>query len=412
MIARISARLANRNRLPRALNASIDLVANRPMSVLGRLAARRMGMPENPGTTAVTSFPPLGHRVLIAPVNYSGQGRAWSAAIEHADPSIAVRNMAIDVPGGFSFESDLLVPVSVYHNDRLWQQQQFDAVAAHATHVLVEAEEPLFGRMMRRDVRNQIEALLAHNVNVAFMAHGTDIRLPSRHINRTPWSLYNDPSVYTPRLEYLAKNNRGVLDQFGGPCFVSTPDLLVDVCNGIWCPVVVDVSRWQAPERTKYPSAGKLRVVHAPSASVNKGTPLVLPLLRRLHDERVIEFSLVSGVASKDMPAVFHNADVVLDQFRAGSYGVAACEAMAAGAVVVGHVIDDVRDAVRKATGTELPVIEATPDTLEQVLRGLAADRERLDYIRDAGVEFVSEVHDGRLSAHVLINSWLKPGIK
>ncbi|WP_158000085.1 hypothetical protein [Salinibacterium sp. PAMC 21357] len=380
------------------------------MSLFGRVAARRLGTPETPGSTAVTTFPPSEQRVLIAPVNYSGQGRAWSAAIEHAAPSIAARNMAIDVPGGFSFVSDLLVPVSVYHNDRLWQRRQLDAVASHATHVLVEAEEPLFGRLMRRDLRRQIEALRERNVHIAFMAHGTDIRLPSRHVTRTPWSLYNDHAVYTPRLEYLAKHNREILDRSGGPVFVSTPDLLADVSNGIWCPVVVDVSRWQNIERTRCSSENKLRVVHAPSASVNKGTPLVLPVLDRLHQEGVIEFSLVSGVASEDMPAVFHKADVLLDQFRAGSYGVAACEAMAAGAVVVGHVIDDVRDVVKETTGIELPVIEATPDTLEQVLRGLAADRNRLDDIRDAGVGFVSEVHDGRLSAHVLIDSWLKPG--
>ncbi len=95
-----------------------------------------------------------------------------------------------------------------------------------------------------------------------------------------------------------------------------------------------------------------------------KGTQLIAPVLERLAERGTIDFRYVEGVAAADMPALYGEADIVLDQFRIGSYGVAACEAMAAGRVVVGHVSPAVRSHVLRATGLELPIVEATPDSL------------------------------------------------
>src|SRR5690349_8170358 len=99
------------------------------MSPIGRLAARRLGAPAPAGAVAATVFDDRPTRVLIAPVNYSGQGREWARALEAADPSISARNMAVDVPGGFAFDADLVVPVGTYHNGAEWQQRQFEAAA-------------------------------------------------------------------------------------------------------------------------------------------------------------------------------------------------------------------------------------------------------------------------------------------
>lgn len=405
MIARLRDRLADRNRLPRPINAAIDWVAAHPMSIPGRLAALRYGRPQS--GTPVTAFAPAERRVLIAPVNYSGQGRAWAAALEATNPSISARNMAVEVPGGFAFAADLIVPVAVYQNDRDWQRRQFEAVATSATHVLVEAQEPPFGRLWGRRTDTQVAALVARGVDVAFMAHGTDVRLPSRHIARSRWSHYADPSVYVPRLEQLARHNRALLDRAGRPVFVSTPDLLADVSEAQWCPVVVDPQRWANPSQVGARAAGPLRVAHAPSVASTKGTALIAPVLSKLEALGVIEYRQITGIPSAQMPEVYWNADVVLDQFRVGSYGVGACEAMAAGCVVVGHVMDDVRDIVGDTTGQRLPVVEATPDTLEAVLRALAEDGESLRNSRSAGIGFVRQVHDGRLSSSVLTKTWL-----
>lgn len=374
------------------------------MSVIGRIAARRMGTPAPSGTVPETTFDHAPTRLLIAPVNYAGQGTAWARAVELADPSVCARNMAIDVPGGFSFTADLVVPVGTYHNGIEWQQRQL-AAARTATHVLVEAEEPPFGRLLGRSLARQVQALEDAGVNVAFMGHGTDVRLPSRHIRNNPTSYYLDDSVYLPRAEQLAARNIDFITGTGRPLFVSTPDLLVDVPEATWCPVVVDLGRWRV-ERAPRDPALPLRVAHAPSVAAYKGTPDILPVLEKLQAEGIVEFELLQGIPSAQMPAAFARADVVLDQFRSGAFGVAACEAMAAGCVVIGQVSQQARDSVRAQTGRALPIIDATPATLESMLRTLAVGD--LAPLREDARAYVTAVHDGRRSAHALLSHWLK----
>lgn len=396
----------NRNRLPRWVNAVIDRIADAPMSPLGKLAARRLGQPAPTGSVGVTSFDPAPMKVLIAPVNYSGQGREWAQALENHGSDVSARNMAIEVPGGFSFSADLEVPVGTYHNDPDWQRRQLSAASA-ATHILIEAEEPPFGRLFGRSVAEQAAELERRGVSVAHMAHGTDVRLPSRHADGSRWSFYRDETAYLPRAEALAARNIALVEQSGRPAFVSTPDLLLDLPQAHWCPVVVREERWSVERPPRQPGH-PLRVAHAPSNPVLKGTPLILPVLERLEDEGLIELRLVEGVPSARMPAVFAGTDVLLDQFRLGSYGVAACEAMAGGCVVVGQVSEQVRDVVRTVSGVELPIVEATPDTLERTLRNLAGlSPEEFARMSSASKDFVRAVHDGRLSAGALRKNWI-----
>ncbi|WP_311243172.1 hypothetical protein [Microbacterium sp. WCS2018Hpa-23] len=397
----------NRNRLPRWVNALIDRIADAPMSPIGRIAARRLGVPAPAGTVAVTTFEDRPTRVLIAPVNYSGQGREWARALEAADPSISARNMAVDVPGGFSFESDLVVPVGTYHNGTEWQRRQFEA-ASQATHVLIEAEEPPFGRILGRSVEAQVAALVERGVDVAYLAHGTDVRLPSRHMAAHPWSHYADPALYTPRAETLAARNIRLVTESRRPVFVSTPDLLDDLPTAHWCPVVVDPARWASKRR--HERSGPLRVAHAPSVSTVKGTQLILPALEALAADGVIDLTLIQGVPSAAMPEAFAAADVVIDQVRVGSYGVAACEAMAAGCIVVGHVTPHVRAAVFARAGMTLPVVESDPQAIDGVLRDLASVSDRSE-LRRAGIDFVHHVHDGRMAAQVLRDAWISPAV-
>jgi glycosyltransferase involved in cell wall biosynthesis len=137
-----------------------------------------------------------------------------------------------------------------------------------------------------------------------------------------------------------------------------------------------------------------------------KGTQLILPVLERLVDEKVITLDLVTGVPTTDMPQRFADADVVIDQMRVGSYGVAAVEAMASGCVVVGHVSNEVRALITAQSGSELPIVEATVDIIEQVLRDLAEDQSFISR-RAHGLEIVQELHDGTYSAKVLREHWI-----
>ena len=55
-------------------------------------------------------------------------------------------------------------------------------------------------------------------------------------------------------------------------------------------------------------------------------------------------------------------------------------------------------------------MVEATPETVEEVLVSVLEDRERFAEVAAAGVAFARELHDGRLSARVLTKGLLDAG--
>lgn len=82
-----------------------------------------------------------------------------------------------------------------------------------------------------------------------------------------------------------------------------------------------------------------------------KGTEAIESVLKRLVEAGRIRYRPLRSVPHGDMPSVLAEADIVLDQFAVGSYGVAAVEALATGRVVVGHVRPEVRHRVLADTG-------------------------------------------------------------
>lgn len=393
----------NRSSLPGWVNRLLEAPARNPDGLIGRLTMRLLGG----GNAPVTAVPTNDVRVLIAPTNYSGQAYRWARSLEQADPRISARNRAEQLPGGFDFPADVLVPFAAAQGSKEWAEAEYTA-ATRFTHVLVEAERPLFGRKFARQLEDEVVALTEAGVSVAYLCHGTDIRDPARHAERTPWSLYPED----PRTEILAHDaaaNIALLRRLRRPTFVSTPDLLFDVPWARWCPVVIDIGRFR--QRNEPFRRERVRIVHAASAPLQKGSHYIPAALTPLIDAGVVEYRLITGVPASDMPDVFESADIVIDQFRAGSYGVAACEAMAAGRLVIGHVLDDVRAHVERTTGLALPIVEATPADLADVVRTVVEDRQSARKRAAAGRAFVESVHSGALSARVLIDDWISAEI-
>jgi hypothetical protein len=310
--------------------------------------------------------------------------------------------MSYRAEGAFGFPSDYEVPTRVFVRSRDWQRRHLRAVTSGFTHVLIEAERPVFGRLFDEDVEREVAAMRDAGLRVAMVCHGSDIRLPSRHLESERDSPFA-PGRYaeTERLEAAARRHRGILDRLRAPVLVSTPDLLADVPEAVWLPVVVDERWYEAAGGSPLQSARPL-AVHVPSRAGLKGSDLIEETMRRLDAEGVVRYERHEQVAAEDMPALYGRADIVLDQFSLGIYGVATCEALAAGRVVVSHVGDRVREHVRMATGLDLPVVESRAEGLDRVLREIVADPETYRRRAAQGPEFVRAVHDGRRSAKVL----------
>ena len=383
---------------PQWRELAVDWVVDHPMSLAGRVAALRYGVPRGPLPPIVTADDKA-KRALVAPANYAGQARAWCGALRASGPDVSAQNYAVSSPYGF--DADAVIPPAVFYNSRRWQHAQLDA-ARGFTHFLAESFIPPFGRLLGRDAERQFAAL-GPDVDLAYMCHGSDVRRPSLNRERTPQSPFTDARI-SRRLEVLALRNLHILARSDRPVFVSTPDLLDDVPRARWCPVVVDTAAWA---RQRPPRSGAPRVVHVPSKAAAKGTVHIEPVLHRLAARGIIEYTPLRGVPHDRMPETLASADIVVDQLSVGSYGVAACEAMAAGCVVIGHATARVRSIVQEQSGLALPLAEADASTLESVILRLAADAgERSEQV-ERGRQYVTAVHGGARSAQILRRGWI-----
>jgi len=358
-------------------------------STLGNLTEVPRATPERPSV------------IGIGPANMAGQAWAWAKAVERRLPGVVTEVIVVDRGSPLVFQADEYVSRDTYAKDATWAQALEDRALDTWTHALLEAGRPLFGLLHGRDFSGDVPVLRAMGVEVGLLFHGSEVRNPRRHAKTTPWSPFRDPNEeLTVRLQRGWDQLFPVINAFDGPKLVSTPDLLADVPDAVWLPVVVDLDVWSTDEPVMQRAVPV--VLHAPSRASMKGSAYVEDAMRVLLAEGLVEYRRIEGVAPAQMPGKIAEADIVLDQFTLGCYGVLAAQAMAAGRVVVGHVPTEVRGL---CPGGELPIIEATPDTLVSVLRGLVHDRAAAAAAARAGRRYVEEVHNGDRSAQVLITA-------
>ncbi|NEA35467.1 glycosyltransferase family 4 protein [Streptomyces sp. SID13031] len=359
-----------------------------PPELVAQARASRPPVPETPT------------RLYVAPANFAGQGWLWARAAERQLPGVGAVNM-VGIPSGFRFYSDHQVPEQVYLHSSEWQREQFEYVRRGFTHVLIEAQRPMFGSLLSSNAFTEARALTGYGLQVATIGHGRDVRLPSLHRENYPWSPYvREEWAEVDVLERQVRRNLAGLASLDLPAFVSTPDLLDDLPDATWCPVVIDLALWESAELPM--ERPRPVAVHMPTSSKFKGSEQVDEAMLDLHERGLVEYRRIEGVSPEEVRRIIGSADLVLDQFRLGSYGVTACEAMAAGRVVLGHITEHNRRRVHEAAGEELPIVETTVENISEVVLELLDDRGHAQKIAAQGPDFVRRLHDGSYSATVL----------
>jgi hypothetical protein len=268
-----------------------------------------------------------------------------------------------------------------------------------ATHLLVESVTPLFMDPHKGVLSDEIDAITDLGVKLGVIFHGSDVRSPTRHLERIANSYF---SLYEPadreRLEESAARNREAVGALGVPVFYSTPDLGLDVRAGTWLPLVVEAPAWQVAER---PLQGRRPVVlHLPSKRTPaiKGTHAIEPQLERLARQGIIRYVAPEPTPHASVPKLMAACDVFIDQILSGSYGVSSVEGMAAGRLVLGHIAPDVAALMPEPA----PIINVTEESLEVVLRDVARRPDAYRDIAARGPGFVERLHSGRRSADAL----------
>ncbi|WP_051815949.1 hypothetical protein [Glycomyces tenuis] len=335
-------------------------------------------------------------RIGMGTANYAGQLAEFARAVCRARPDTGAEVVMAAPADRQRYPADLYIEPEAL-DDPAFQRRQAERVDGHYTHLIADAFRPVFGWRNDKHIGGDLPALRRSGVPIAILGHGSEIRRPRPHLERHEHSLYRDvPPDRLAVLTSTAERNRRIADEGGVPVFVTTPDLLDDVPHATWTPLVVDLDRWHS-ERPIMERAAPV-VVHAPSARWTKSTGSIVPVLEELHVRKAIEFRLVEGVPHGRMLEEIQDADIVVDQLAVGSYGTLACEAMAAGRPVIAYI----GPTSAEHYGRELPVVNATPDTLGSALASLLDDRERTRRLGRESRRYVGAVHDGRLTAERL----------
>ena len=151
----------------------------------------------------------------------------------------------------------------------------------------------------------------------------------------------------------------------------------------------LDLDRFSVvlPDR---PPSGPLRIAHAPNHTHFKGSKYLERTIDRLKGQGYdIEYCKVQGVPNSEVLALFAQSDIVADQFIGGAYGYTALEAMALGKPVLSFV----RSPDLVEAPEECPIINATPDQLEQALLWVIRNRDSLRTIGEQGRCYVERWH-------------------
>jgi glycosyltransferase involved in cell wall biosynthesis len=179
--------------------------------------------------------------------------------------------------------------------------------------------------------------------------------------------------------------------------YALNPDLLQLLPSGArFMPYAsVDPMQWQpCPPRHD----GRLLVLHAPTHRGIKGTRRIVAAAEELRSQGLpFDFTLVESLTHSQARELYRRADLVIDQLLVGWYGAFAVEAMAMAKPVICFVqMSDLR-VLPSAMRDELPLIQATPASIESVLRdALGCPREQLVEIGRRSRAYVERWHDPR----------------
>ncbi len=366
--------------------------------LLRNLYADLLGRPLMPvAETGRVDLPaPATPHLLIGPSNSAEQAWQWARALERWAAPIVAESMCTEA-NAFAYRAHRTATYEQYRTDLLWQFELASYVLGNVTHVLFEAGRPIFGQLPGQLFDKDLPTLTAAGIAHGVVFHGSEVRNPRQHRARYRYSPFAAERSLTERLQKATDLIQQRLADYGGARFVTTPDLLEYVENSQWLPVVVDPDELASPHPVldrRIPV-----VLHAPSRSALKGSAYVDPVLEDLDSRGRIEYRRVEGVPHSTLMELVREADIVVDQLLLGSYGVTACEAMAAGRVTVGHVAEHVRELLPM----DLPIVEATPDDLADVIEELVSERGPAIKIAGAGPDYVRHLHDGRESVQALL---------
>lgn len=135
----------------------------------------------------------------------------------------------------------------------------------------------------------------------------------------------------------------------------------------------------------------KIKIVHAPTAKIAKGSNIIKSVINELQKNYDIEFIELFGVAREKALEIISSADIFIDQIICGGYGMACIEAMSMGVPTICFVMPEVFE---NGLPEECPIVNSNPLSLKQNVIALIENNEMRIDIGKKSIEYVMKYHD------------------
>ena len=249
-----------------------------------------------------------------------------------------------------------------------------------------------------QDMRD-VEWLKRAGKGICVTFQGDDARQGDFCLENFEITTATEVGYYTPEFD---KNNRQKIARFAARAdriYALNPDLLhVLPSQARFMPYGnLDLREWQPRAPTEPSDRRRLTVLHAPTHRGAKGTSYIIEAVERLKSEGDynFDFLLVENIPHADVRRLYEGADLLIDQLLAGWYGGLGVEHMALAHPVICYVREEDLKFIPEGMRREMPVINATPHSIYEVLKSFLTERRaELDETGRRSRAFVERWHD------------------
>jgi glycosyltransferase involved in cell wall biosynthesis len=211
-----------------------------------------------------------------------------------------------------------------------------------------------------------------------------------------------DTNYYEPKTDAEKRRKIALFDRLADLIYYMNPDLgHILPARAKFLPYAhIDLREWKV-----IPPIEKQRplVVHAPSQRGVKGTDVIVQTVECLKRNGVdFDFELVEGFPNTEARKVYERADLLIDQLYAGWYGGVSVEFMALGKPVICYVRESDLKFIPEKMRQELPVINATAETLYDILKHWLHEKAARLEVGERGRAYAEKWHDPLTIAAIL----------
>lgn len=238
---------------------------------------------------------------------------------------------------------------------------------------------------------------------IAFHFYGDDIRRKDYSLAHFPVCIAREVGgdYYPAGTDELKAVQVQIVRRWATRIFAYNPDLLhLLPASARFLPYThLDVRSF--PRLPRAPRGRVLQISHAPTNPTAKGSRFLIAAVKALSQRGVaIELDLILNASHAETLRRIGMSDVFVDQLLAGWYGGAGVEAMIQGVATVAYIREDDLHVVPTPMRFALPVIRATPTTIDKVLENLALSGSGyLEEIGSRSRDYVMQYHDPMVTA-------------